>query len=249
MNSTEPLDSPNMEDVMRRLKKILALSESSSPGEAAAAIQQAQSLMAKYNITEEGIAMSEIAELGVNAKTVELERWEGALSSVVANALGCAVLVGTYPKNPAYKGTRRPKASIKFVGTAAQTRIAGYAFEHLRKQLLTDLQKVFDDALTSLGHKKGEVRPNAAERESFALGWAAAVKQKVKDISPTPAMLDKYVQDVTKGRDPKAYKPKRASDSSDAYGNIGYAMGKSAELNRGVDQGKSNLAIAMASST
>lgn len=146
--NTESLDSPKMKAVMRRLKKILALSESSSPGEAAAAIQQAQSLMAKYNITEEGIAMSEITELGVNAKTVELERWE-----------------------------------------------------------------------------------------------------KVKDISPTPTMLGKYVQDVTKGRDTWAYKPTMASKSSDAFGNIGYAMGQSAELNRGVDQGKSNLAIAMASST
>jgi hypothetical protein len=112
----------------------------------------------------------------------------------------------------------------------------------LRKQL-----KVFDDALTSLGYKKGEVRANASDRESFAMGWAAAVKQKVKDISPTPAMLDKYVQDVTKGRDLKPHKPKKASESSDAFGKIGYAMGQSADLNRGVDQGKRNLAISMAS--
>lgn len=232
---------------MRRLKKILALSESSSPGEAAAAIQQAQKLMAKYDITQEGVAMSEITQTHVSAKSVELQGWEGALSSVVARAMGCAVIVATFKRMPGSMGIARPKANIQFAGTAVQTRIAAYAYTHLRKQLLDDLKHVFDDALVKAGYKiaKKGSRASASERQSFAFGWAAAVEQKVKNISPAPAMLDKFVHAATNGADPISFKKntKLRSGNTQSFTKIGFAMGQSADLNKGVDVTGSNLKL------
>jgi hypothetical protein len=42
---------PDLSGVMRRLRKIMALAKSSNPGEAGAALHQAQVLMAKHNLT------------------------------------------------------------------------------------------------------------------------------------------------------------------------------------------------------
>lgn len=51
-------NASSQSSVMRRLRKIMALTESSNPGEASAALHQAQVLMAKHNLTAEAVAQS-----------------------------------------------------------------------------------------------------------------------------------------------------------------------------------------------
>ena len=55
--STKPSESERAR-VLKRLKKILALSESDNPGEAATALHQARVLMQKYELQESDVALS-----------------------------------------------------------------------------------------------------------------------------------------------------------------------------------------------
>lgn len=50
------------EKILEKLKKLLALSKSDNPHEAALALQRAQKLMLAYNITQADLALSDIRE-------------------------------------------------------------------------------------------------------------------------------------------------------------------------------------------
>lgn len=71
--------------VMRRLRKIMALTESSNPGEASAALHQAQVLMAKHNLTAEAVAQSTITESSIRCSGKDLPEWESRLAAVVSS--------------------------------------------------------------------------------------------------------------------------------------------------------------------
>jgi hypothetical protein len=90
--------------VMRRLRKIMALTKSSNPGEAGAALHQAQVLMAKHNLTAESVAQIEINESSVKTTGKDLPKWESHLAVVVSNALGVELLVESQQKQ---QGLRR----------------------------------------------------------------------------------------------------------------------------------------------
>ena len=78
---------------MARIKKCLALGKSSNPHEAAAAMRQAQKLMAMAGVTAEDVALAGITEakLGLPSKT--LPRWHHVLIATVASGFGCECMM------------------------------------------------------------------------------------------------------------------------------------------------------------
>lgn len=91
------------EEVMARIKKLLALSESSNENESKTAMLQVQRLMAKHRLT-----MKEVKEANkepINIITQETEvtytraRWKYLLSNVIAENFGCYSYVVVYYTN------------------------------------------------------------------------------------------------------------------------------------------------------
>lgn len=76
----------NMQSVMRRLKKIMALSESNNAGEAAAALHQAQVLMEKYGLSQQDIALSEIVEDSFVMSTAQISNNDEYLVTIIQSA-------------------------------------------------------------------------------------------------------------------------------------------------------------------
>ena len=109
MNQPDNIDT---QKVLRRLKKILALTESSEPGEAAAALHQARAIMDKYGLEMADAKESAVEQLYVDLSGTEVADWEGHLGEAVAAAPGISVLVSRYQR---LLGIKTPKASIIFM--------------------------------------------------------------------------------------------------------------------------------------
>jgi Protein of unknown function (DUF2786) len=241
-DSNENID---MEGVFRRLKKIMALSESSEPGEAAAALHQAERLMAKYQLTMQDVAMSSVGELAMEVKTAEVSRMDRALAEVIKVGLAVEVMIAGYKK---MRGVKRLNAHIVFVGEACRTEIAKYVFLTLRRQLLVSMKLSFESVLVGAGVPKNALRVDAKRRDAYAVGWCAAVIAKVKALAPIPdPILGAYVERAGAKVSDKQ-KPLLKEGKADALTTVmmrkGYADGGAVSLHHGVDKSESALAIA-----
>lgn len=82
-------DESKLERVIRKIKRCLALSQSSNENEAATAMRQAQSLMREYRLTEMDIRLSDVGEVESEMSRVKRRpTWDRHLSSIIGQAFG-----------------------------------------------------------------------------------------------------------------------------------------------------------------
>lgn len=181
--------------VLRRLKKVLALSESSNPGEAAAALHQADAMMKKYGVTSLDAEISSVEESESSLTSAEISKWETALFGVVAASLGVSAFISGYKK---VTGLRRPRAKIIFVGEGYRAEVAVYAFETLRRKLRKDLKTSFDEILSHANVAEDArrfVKVSAQQRDAYAYSWCRAVRSKVEALAPpVPKSVTLYLE-------------------------------------------------------
>lgn len=111
--------------IIDKVKKCIALSKSDNPHEAAAALRQAQALMRKHGIDEAGIVASEVSAADVEHKSGNTARppaWETMLMMLVGTAFGCK---GMFVPAPKVNG-RRGAGSYRYVGVTANATMASH---------------------------------------------------------------------------------------------------------------------------
>ncbi len=238
--------------VLRRLKKILALTESSNPGEAAAAMQQANTLMQRYGFTSMDAQVSDVQEVACELSGAEVLRWEHSLISVVAKAMGVMAMKSSFKP---VRGKRRPRGSIIFVGENSRAEIAAYAFESLRRKLRRDVKASMDamlqkyaqnsDAKVSLDDLRKVIKIKPAQRDAYAFTWCKAVKDKVSALAPSVSpCVALYIESRVTALAPAdtPQKPERACKARtlDPIGSYMYLQGmrdgRDVDLHRGVGQ-------------
>lgn len=218
--TNEPLDPKDREKRLRRLRKIMALTESSNPGEAAAALQQARTLMDKYGLDAMDAEAAAFEESTTRLSGAKVLPWEGVLISIIQKSLGVKAMISGYVPQ---KFRRRPNAEVIFVGEGPRAELASYAFTVLRRKLKDaiesarrQLQKLA--APESTDSDKLLVLTDA-QRKSYAISWCLAVESKVNALY-TPAnsaAMDRYIEtkhnpkkpdaDAQKTRRPRQRKP------------------------------------------
>ena len=189
----------NAEKMMAKIKKCLALSASSNPGEAAAAMRQAKALMAKLNVNEADVEMSEIAENSAPMKTMAHGRvalWEGALASVVGDAFSCISFV-KYGRNSKGKAVSSG-ACFVFAGRKSDSQIAAYTFDVLSRKCVSMRRKWMKENLPSTRPEEGicGISKAAATNagNAFAQGWVKQIQDKVEAF----ANPDKAAQNLAR---------------------------------------------------
>lgn len=227
--------------ILRRLKKILALSESSNPGEAAAALHQANLLMQKYGMSQVDAEISSVEESETTLSSAEISKWEQALFGVVAASLGVSAFISGYSK---IKGLRRPRGKIIFVGEGYRSKVAVYAFETLRRKLRKDLKESFDAILTQAGINDGDkklVKVTSSQRDAYAFSWCHAVRGKVAGLAPeVPATVKLYLETrigspTNHDAPPQKPKAEKPLDALAGYlASKGLRDGKAVELHKAV---------------
>ena len=232
----------NRDDALKKIKKSLGLSRSANEHEAAAALRQAQKLMAEFGLDQKDISLADVTEARVKGRSAAINRWELALVHLAAQAFGCeqfSSLTGDYNAAGNFTRTRH----WVFVGIDTAPEVAGYAAEVLIRQCATA-------RLAHVAKQPKNCKPitKTARGDAFAIGWVAGVADKVEAFAqPTkndalllaymerehPKLSSSKVRDTTKKR--------RVDDGHIA---AGYRAGKAAELHRGVSGAEERRLIA-----
>jgi hypothetical protein len=199
----------DMEHIIDKIKKCLALSQSDNPNEAAAALRQAQALMRKHGLDEAAVADAEVGEAVVEVKSANARRppmWEAKLIAVIGEAFGCRPLI-----HRAIKGTGRHcgKAGYRYIGLKSSAVTAAYCATVLLRQLRRH-RGDHVKALRAEARLEGWV-PTAVEERSagdaFCVGWLNAVQRQVSAFA-NPGDIDKAIvrrwQALSGGRVAKA---------------------------------------------
>lgn len=224
--------------VIDRIKKLLARATSSEPHEAALALEMAQKMMAQHNLTTEAVEVGPIKETSVRsvATKSKAKGWELSLMRGVADAFSCDLMFqsGQSWDEMGYRVTdSRMYAHYLFIGTAHESKLAGYACEVLLRQLVRARAR-FTQSLPAhytRGEKTGEV-------DAYLSGWVRSALAKVSKLQVRPAVRDaikKYVERKSGGG--KGVGVQQRSGSSEAQ-QRGAADGATVDLNRPVDGGR-----------
>jgi len=113
---------PDISHILDKIKKLLALSTSSNPNEAASAAAKAQALLAQYNLELSQVEAhgGEASDYGQQDVAVGgVSRWRKTLMLVLARPNFCAVV--------SYKGTER----VSIVGEPHNLEAVKYLYKYL----------------------------------------------------------------------------------------------------------------------
>lgn len=212
----------NLESVIKKIEKCLALSKSSNEHEAAAALRQATKLMAAYNITAEALAGAQIgeSEADTNAWT-RPPGWEMRLLHIIKEAFGCEVIMRL-----GNSGTKR-LTKIVYIGVKHQAKLAAFAHEVLRRQVERDRTKY---TATLTGYTRGD---KIAAGEAFSVGYVDNLRRQVEALAVPPEQAEriKAMKDRLLGGAGKSYKPNKVPMDYSAL-LAGQEAGKHASLHR-----------------
>ena len=173
-----------------KIKKCLALAGSSNPNEAAAAMRQAQKLMAMFDLTETDLSLAQVVESAVRARMTSLVNWEVMMSQMVADAFGCHVY-GVVKRSLNHTTfTWKRERSYVFVGVGASAEIAAYAYDILSRQCAKDRSSHIENQ-----PKTCKQATKTARGDKYAQGWCFGVLGKLEAFAgkvPKAAILNEY---------------------------------------------------------
>lgn len=177
--------------ILGKIKKCLALSTSSEPHEAAAALRQAQKLMEMHGVDQLTIDRSEIGEASVRSKASvsRIKQWELKLLKTISRAFGCELLwIGSNSYRDNIYG------QYIFIGLKSQVQLAQYTATVFQRKLMNGRNE-FVKTLPAYYRRKEKTM----EADGFCYGWIEAVSKTVYDFALTDE-TKKMIEEVTKER-------------------------------------------------
>lgn len=220
------------DEALDKIKKCLALTASPEAHEAAAALRQAQKLMAQFGLSEADVTLADVAEVRQQAQNVPMVPWEVALASLVATAFGCETYTTQRPKLGKGLQVRRLRYYV-FIGVGPAPEVAGYAFDVLARQCAKDRRR-------HIGQQSKNCKPKTkvARGDLYAEGWISGVRGKLDRFAGNErdaALIAQYMQQRHAGMgsaDAKSRTKGRNVTHNDWH--QGREAGRRAELNHGV---------------
>ena len=251
--STESLDPKEREKLLRRLRKIMALTEASNPGEAAAALQQARTLMDKYGLDAIDAEATAFEESSTGLSGAKVLPWEGILIGVIIKALGVKAMISS---SRPMKGTRRPNASVIFVGEGPRAEMASYAFTVLKRKLKASIEatRVSLQLRVAPGSSPEDklLTFTSDQRMAYAVNWCAAVESKVSALYPSAdaAAIDRFIESKLTPKDAgsqereRRSRRKRKPDVVASYlAGVGAADGRKVALHQAMEAQEKRAAL------
>ena len=214
--------------IFDKIKKCLALANSSNPNEAATALRQAQALMKKHEISTEDIQLSDVKHYTTQASRAKNPpNYNHVLVGLIMRVFG----VEAYYQRDFFSGMTH----IRFIGINDNAQIAGYAFDVLQRQL----NKARREYLKTL--KRFKTANKTRKADVFSEAWVFGAAEKVSKFVRSEKeehIIGEYMNkkhEHLKESKPRKHKEK-STDGEDRY--AGYMQGKKASLNHGVNESK-----------
>lgn len=159
--------------VLDKIRRCLALSESSNPNEAAQALKQAKILMQKHQLTESDVLASEVAEFEVKAnhKGKNPPEWEADLAQMIAKVFECVCM------RRRYKGA----AHWLFIGVSPAPEVAGYAMQVVLRKCISERRDFLTTGHAALrGGRSGKIKA----ADCFCQGFVLGCKPSIESLDP-----------------------------------------------------------------
>lgn len=213
--------------ILDKIKKCLALAASANEHEAAAALRQAQKLMAAHDISHDDVLAAGAIEHETKAGAVARPaQWECNLANRVAAAFGCELVFvsGMYGR-------------WSFIGVGANPEIASYACKVLLRQAKRARTHYIGTQLKRV--RKATTKTNRADL--FSAGWAMtatapllAWTRTAEEKAVVAAYVEKHYPTLTNLK-PIDRRPDRALSERECNDlHAGLVAGRDAQINRGV---------------
>jgi hypothetical protein len=155
----------DLDKIKSKIKKLLALSKSPNPNEAASALQIAQALMAEYKVNYADASHIEIdSNLTNTVYRNRPPRYEEILFLDIASAFGCVVL---------YSGNW-DKRYWRFIGLKHRSEVSAYIGQVLLRKLKTARSNYYKK-LYRVRSKYRKIQ----RADDFCLAWVSAVTEKL----------------------------------------------------------------------
>ena len=231
------------DEALDKIKKCLALAASPEAHEAAAALRQAQKLMAQFGLTEADVTLADVSEVRQEAQNAPLVRWESSLAWAVAKAFGCETFTNERPKLGKSLQIRRQRYYV-FVGIGPAPEVAGYAFDVLARQCAKDRRRYM-----GLQSKNCKAKTKVARGDLYAEGWIAGVYDKLERLAGNErdvALIGQYM--AQRHPEMKSADVKNRVKGKNVTHNDwrqGLDAGRRAEVNRGVQARASQHLLAV----
>lgn len=169
------------DDILRRIKRCMALTQSSNENEAAIALKQARKLMQEHGITEQHVLAAEITELPtVTNVRRSVPTWNLKLHRTVAEALDCEHIIRWWEKGS------RP-CEMVFIGEKLSVEVAEYAYMVLHRQLVKARKEFIKTDLKRMRKQANKTKM----ADAYCLAWTNAVYAKCKNLSPNKDIKEK----------------------------------------------------------
>jgi Protein of unknown function (DUF2786) len=215
--------------IMARLKKLLALSKSSNPHEAALALERAQLLMEEHGVSEDDLALADIGEFPSISLTTAINPpdylWN--LAGMVCGTFGVQTIFAS--------GSGR----YKFFGRIERAEVAAYTFDVLGRQLRSARLQFLKQQ-----NKRVKRTTKIARADSYAEGWvrAASVKARRLAVSPQEQKLLEAFSARTYGETgPGKARPAREARGSSEAMFQGWRDGEDARLHAPMTSQKNTM--------
>ena len=242
MNTTPKEDGTtevNMDSILRRLKKLLALATdpAAAPGEAENAMRMAQALMRKHKVSNLEMATSEIGEtMFQSTKATAPPVHENALMWQLMRAFGAKFfwMSGRGPKG------MRDKGYYAVVAEKGNCELIKYAFEVVMRQM----NKARASYVATMPTYWTRPR-KAADADAFCVAFVHALAKKITDFSGQDPLITQAIANrVTEAtKHGKRIEMKPIQWSSRAI-EEGTAAGEKATLHRSVSSGPKRERVA-----
>jgi len=212
----------DFDKIKDKIKKLLALSRSPNPNEAASALKMAQELMAEYKIAQSAVNTFDIGEKTV--KTVFRDkppRYECTLINLISRAFGCKTIF--YIKKDA--------CAWVFLGLKHRAEIASF----ICHVLLRKLRSARSNYLKGLNRVRSKYR-KTQRADAFCKGWVHVVTDKLPAFAGVTAEEKKAIE-LYRDNHHQNLTDIKAINRSSGRGNDflnGYRTGKGVELQHGV---------------
>jgi hypothetical protein len=189
--------------ILNKIKKCLALSTSSEPAEAAAAMRQAQKLMEMHGISTSDLRQFDVGSASIKscASVSKIKDWELRLVNLVAKAFGCRVL---WSSSSSY--SQDVYGSFVLIGIKGQIELAEYTCEVMQRKLMKGRNK-FVNSLPSYLSRSAKIK----EADGFCHGWVSAVAKTVFEFAmgeEHKKAVDEYVTKMASGKEASLQKRK-----------------------------------------
>ncbi len=217
--------------LLEKIKKLLALSKSSNPHEAAKALALAQKLMAQNELNQSDIIFSEYDSKQKFA--LNTPRYIHNLSSLICRAFA---VEGYFSNHYAGQEYGENKLHAVFFGKEERPMIASYCFDVLYRQL----QKARQD-FNANQSKRLKRSTLIARADNFCEGWVLGVYEIINEFVVDTQEKEEMQEQrrklnekrkLTKGRVREVGICRERDDNSR---DLGYEQGKKAQLNRAVN--------------